>query len=263
MPDEARRRYGDREVELILRRAVELEYLEPDSEDEGEGLSLHDLEEIGCRVGIATDHLRRAAAELDEVGPVPELGERLLGGPATIWLERSLSGEIDEDDVEAIVAELESESGSTVAGFGGSGTASRLGRTLVWRASTPTNARILHVSIRWGDGRTRIRIQERLHGVIGGLFGGIVGGVGGGVGLGAGLPIGLAALHSPLFAVTFAAVVIAGSVLLARGIFSVVARSRQRALRELLERLSDYVPYEDDGEPDLEDDPNGASAEPA
>ncbi len=36
MPDEARRRYGDREVELILRRAVELEYLEPDSEDEGE-----------------------------------------------------------------------------------------------------------------------------------------------------------------------------------------------------------------------------------
>ena len=263
MPDEARRRYGDREVELILRRAVELEYLGPDSEDEGEGLSLHDLEEIGSRVGIAADHLRRAAAELDEVGPVPELGERLLGGPATIWLERSLSGEIDEDDVEAIVAELESESeGSAASGFGGSGTASLLGRTLVWRASTRTNARMLHVSIRWGDGRTRIRIQERLHGVIGGLFGGIVGGVGGGVGLGAGHPIGLAALHSPLFALTFAAVVIAGSVLLARGIFSAVARSRQRALRELLERLSDYVPYRDDEEPDLADDPNG-SAEPA
>lgn len=252
MPDERRRRYGDREVELILRRAVELEYLEPDSEgDEGEGLSLIDLQDIGSRVGIDAEHLRRAAAELEEVGPVPELGERLLGGPPTIWLERSLAGEVDGDDVDAIVAELEGESaGPSGTGFGAPGTASLRGRTLVWRASTAGNSRQLHVSVHWGDGRTRIRIQERMHGLIGGLYGGIVGGVGGGVGFGAGFPIGFAVLHSPLFALGFAAVAIAGSALLARGIFSLVSRSRERALRDLLERLSDYVPYPEDDDVD-------------
>jgi hypothetical protein len=78
---EHRRRYGDKEVGLILRRATEFQRQEPASAAEGGGLTLAELEEIAAEAGIDPRHLRRAASELDESGAWlrPEGAARLLG----------------------------------------------------------------------------------------------------------------------------------------------------------------------------------------
>ncbi len=229
MPDDTERHYREREVELILRRAAELQ-----TRSEDEDTSLTELEEIADRVGIDVEHIRLAAAQLDEIGPLPSVFDRIVGGPITIWLERTVSGEVPEASIEDLAAELET-------GSGGEGQAALIGRSLTWRAHDPNNTRALLVSVRWADGRTHIRILERLHGLVGGLFGGTVGGLGVGMGLGVGLGVGLGALGSPLFATIFPPVVLVGSYLLARTIFRAVSQSRERRLRELLELISDYV----------------------
>jgi hypothetical protein len=238
MPDEReyRRRYGDKEVGLILKRAAELQRQEPASAVEGGGLTLAELEEIAVEAGIDARHLQRAAAELD-AGAARfhrEGVERWLGGPVTIELQRSLPGELPESEFESLAAQIQEVADAH-------GQASLLGHTLTWRSATPEGERSLQVTVSTREGRTRIRIEERLHGIAGGLFGGIMGGVGGGVGLGVGLGVGIGALGSAAFATVFPLAVITGSYLLARSIFGSLAWRRQRVLRELLDRLTEYV----------------------
>jgi len=233
---EPRRRYGDREIGLILKRAAELQQQEPAATAEGGGLTLTDLEEVAAEAGIDPRYLRRAAAEIDASGGFlfNEGMARVLGAPPTIKLERSLSGELPAAEFEALVPEIQ---GAAEA----HGQASLLGQTLTWRSSTPQNERSLQVTVTARNGRTRITIEERLHGLAGGLFGGIMGGVGGGVGLGVGLGVGIGALGSALFAVAFPVVVIGGSYALARTAFTSTARRRHTKLRELLERVTEHV----------------------
>lgn len=232
----SRRRYGDREVGLILKRAAELQRQEPTSAAEGGGLTLSDLEEIAAEAGIDPRLLRQAAAEI-ESGDDALMAEglaRVLGAPPTIKLERSVSGELPEADFERLVPEIQAAAESH-------GQASLLGRTLTWRSSTPQNERSLQVTITARGGRTRITIEERLHGLAGGLFGGLLGGVGGGVGFGVGFGVGLGALGSVAFAVLFPVAVIGGSYAAARTLFTSMARNRHRRLRDLLERLTEHV----------------------
>ena len=121
------------------------------------------------------------------------------------------------------------------------GQASLIGHTLTWRASTTQNDRSTQVTVSSRQGKTQIRIEERLHGIAGGLFGGIMGGVGGGLGLGIGLGVGIEVLGSVAFAVAWPAGVIGLSYMLARGIFGSIARRRRRILRELLDRITEFV----------------------
>ena len=238
MPNERqyRRRYGDKEVGLILKRAAELQRLEPESAAEGGGLTLAELEDIAVEAGIDPGLLRRAAEELDAgTGHLHREGaERWLGGPVTIELQRSLPGELPESEFETLAGEIQEAAE-------GHGQASLLGRTLTWRSATPQGERSLLVTVSSREGRTRIRIEERLHEQAARLFGGIIGGVGGGVGLGVGLGVGIGALGSAAFATVFPLMVITGSYLLARSIFGSTAWRRQRLLRDLLDRLTDHV----------------------
>ena len=121
----------------------------------------------------------------------------------------------------------------------GHGQPSLLGRTLTWRSDTPNNTRSLQVTVNSRDGETRIRAEERLHGIAGGLFGGLMGGVGMGVGMPFGLIVGLEALGSVLFAVVAPLGVVGASYLGARLIFQSVARKRRRALEDLVDRLAE------------------------
>lgn len=236
MPDESRRRYGDREIGLILKRAAELQKEEPASAAAGGGLTLTDLEEIAAEAGIDPRHLRRAADEIEASGGLlaSEGVARILGAPPTIKLERTLAGELPSSEFEALVPEIQ-------AAADAHGQANLLGHTLTWRSSTPQNERSLQVTVSARDGKTRITIEERLHGLAGGLYGGILGGVGGGVGLGVGFGVGLGALGSALFATIFPAVVIGGSYVLARTVYTSTARRRHQKLRDLMERISGHV----------------------
>ncbi|UCC83105.1 MAG: hypothetical protein JSW46_19490 [Gemmatimonadota bacterium] len=235
-PAERRRRYGEEEVGLILKRAAELQRQEPAAAAEGGGLSLAELEEIAAEAGIDPRHLRRAAEEIDTAA-MPLHGEgidRLAGAPLTLEFERTLSGELQESGFEMLLPEIQ----DAAEGYG---QPSLMSRTLTWQSRSPNSERTLQVTVSSRNGRTRIRIEERYSQLAGQLFGGIVGGVGGGVGLGVGLGVGIGALQSALFAVVWPVGVISGSFLLARTFYRSAVRRRQRVLRDLLDRLTETV----------------------
>jgi hypothetical protein len=241
MPEsgEHRRRYGDKEVGLILKRAAELQRLEPESAAGGSGLTLAELEEIAAEAGIDPRHLRRATEDLD-AGAASlhrEGAAHLLGAPLSIKFERTLTGEIPESEFERLVPEIQQAADDY-------GQPSLLGRTLTWQSTSPHNERTLRtlrVVVSSQDGRTRIHIEERLGQLAGVLFGGVLGGGGGGIGLGIGLGVGIGALQSVLFAIAWPVGVIGGVYLLARNIYGSTVRRRQRVLRELLDRLTEHV----------------------
>ncbi len=231
-----RRRYGDKEVGLILKRAAELQQQEPASGMEGGGLTLSELEEVAAEAGIDPRYLRRAAADIEAGGSTLPSGKAslFLGAPLTIELERTLTGEFPEEEFSLFVPDVQEAAGTH-------GQASALGKVFTWQSTTPQGERSLQVTVTSRDGKTRIRIEERLGNLAGQLFGGMVGGGGGGVGLGIGLGVGLGALQSAAFAIAWPVGIIGGAYLLARSIYTSTARKRQRALRDLLDRLTERI----------------------
>ncbi len=231
---EHRRRYGDKEVGLILKRAADLQREEPASEVEGAGLSLAELEEIAAEVGIDSRHIGRAATELDAVASHSGSTSRLAGAPLSIELERTIAGELSEDGLEHLIPEIQRAAD-------GPGQPALVGRTLTWQSSTSDDLRTLQVSIASRNGRTRIGIEERYENLAWTVLGGIVGGFGGGVGFGVGLGVGIGALGSVLFSVAFPAAALGGSYLIARAIYSRMVNKRRRVLGDLLDRLTEEV----------------------
>jgi hypothetical protein len=225
------RRYSDQEVKRLLDRATELQ------QDQGgsEGLTLAELEEIALEAGIDPQLLRRAATELESRGDeLPSRWRGVIGADPTILLERTVPAELSAPGLESIVVEIQQAAGVL-------GQPSLVGNTLTWRTRTPNNTRSLQIVVASRKGETYIRVEEELNQLAGALFGGLMGGVGCGVGFGMGMGIGFGVLGSTLFAFTFPAGVIAASYLAARTAFSTTASSRRRALRDLIQRLSDAV----------------------
>jgi len=232
---EHRRRYGDKEVGLILKRAAELQQHGSDNAAGG-GLSLRELEEIAAEAGIDSHSLRQAATELDEgkASTHDEAAARFLGGPPTIRYQRTLRGELSTEDLEKLVVPIQRAAEAH-------GQAGVLSKTLTWHYKASDGSRSLQVIVASRNGRTRIDIEERLPGLAWGIFGGIMGGGGMGVGLGVGLGVGIGALGSALFSIAFPIGVMGGAYVLSRSIFGSVVRRRQRVLRELLDELTEEV----------------------
>jgi hypothetical protein len=229
------RRFGDKQVGLILKRAAELQ-----SEDSpsaggsgGHSFSLGELEEIAAEAGIDPRFLRQAAREVELGSAGGGVSTALLGGPLTLSLARTLPGELSEDGFESLLGEIQ------VADLG-HGNAAFVGRTMTWRSGGGDNQRSLQINVQSRDGATEIRIEERRHQVAGGLFGGIVGGGGGGLGLGMGISLGVE-MGSVLFAVGFPLAIIALSYGVARAIYGGTGKGREKKLRALLDRLEARV----------------------
>lgn len=225
------RRYSEKEVGLILRRATELQRAEPAARDPA-GLSLRELEEIAAEAGIDPALLRRAANELHTLEP-PTLGSRLAGAPVAIRIERVVEGEYPMERLEELVPVMQ-------AATAGQGTASAVGRTLTWSSRTESNTSAQQVLVTARDGRTLIRVEESFGGLAGGLFGGIMGGVGGGVGFGLGGAL-AGTLGLGAGVVAFPLAIVAGSYVLARAIFRAQVQSRQAKAHALVDRLAEQI----------------------
>lgn len=228
------RRYTEKEVARLLRRATELQRSEPSVPNPG-GFTLAELEEVALEAGIDPRYLRRAAAEL-QAGGEADVWEKLVGAPIGFVLERTVPGELPESRFEELVPLLS-------AGTMGQGNASAVGKTLTWSSRSDSNTSSQQVMVQAREGETLIRVEERLGGFAGGLFGGLLGGVGGGVGIGAGAAVG-GALGLPLFAVAFPITIFAGSYVAAREIFKAHVRRRRRRMQELLDRIAEQVARE-------------------
>ena len=225
------RRYTDKEVGKLLRRATEIQRAEPTAENP-EGLTIAELQDVAAEAGIDPRYLRRAAAEL-EVGGASEIWTKLAGAPAGFVLERIVPGEVPESTFEELVPMMQT-------GTYGQGTASVVGKTLTWTSRSDSNSSSQQILISYRDGETTIRIEERMSGYGGGLFGALMGGVGGGVGFGVGGAL-AGILGSVALAMVFPVVVMGGSYALARTLWKAEVRKRRLRMQDLLDRLADRI----------------------
>jgi len=156
MSSEQSRRFTDREVALVLRRASEIE--ESEGTTQGGGLSLRDLQEIGREVGISAEAISRAVSTLDRRGST--LGG-LAGAPLVHKAAHAVPGELDETALRALVHLVDERAD-------GAGTVSEALGSLRWTSAD--RFRSLQVSIAPGGGETRIQVVEkskpRLRGVV-------------------------------------------------------------------------------------------------
>lgn len=178
MPNEIEptRQYSEREVRLILKTAVEMQQQRADRAGElAGGMSLVELEQVAVEAGLDPAYVRRAAAQLNTVGPSAEHSV-FLGGPTHIVIERLVDVAIDPtrfdqllDVVRAVTHEV--------------GEVSTVGRQFGWKGRMDGAKTEANVSA--GDQRSTIRIrveldelalgQFMLKGTLFGIGGGLIG----------------------------------------------------------------------------------------
>jgi hypothetical protein len=217
------RKYSDREIALILKRAAEKQ--EEVAPKEG-GYSLAELEEIAAQAGIGAEHVRAAARDLHQVEGPP--GHGFVGSPTVFELERAVEGEIPESeygDLVELIRDLTHEVG----------TVTRVDRTMEW--STHRNDLAgLHISINPGKGRTRIRVVARHDGaaftlfMLTGLFGTILG-----------IPVSIATFGAGLPAVLGVMCGTSSIYLGDRAIMHTVSKRRLRLITQVTDALAEHV----------------------
>lgn len=225
----ARRRFGDKDIAKILKRASELQRAEPSRPDPA-GLSLAELEEIADEAGIDVGNLRRAVSELD-AKPDSSWGTAYLGAPTKIRFERILPGELTTDDFGRMIPIFQSLPNIV-------GQANVIGRTLTWTNATPT-APGLRVLVMAQDGETLIRLEERTSSAAGGLHGGLVGG--GGFGMGFATAVGMAVAGLIAAGLASGAGILLGTYLLARTLYKRIWNKRRGELTSFFDRLVEFV----------------------
>ncbi len=225
------RRYSEKQAGEILRRAAGMQRAEPSAADPS-GFSLAELEDVAREAGIDPALVRRAASEV-EASRAHGFGDALAGSPTTIRLEAHLAGEFPAERFDELVPIIQTSTSWQ-------GHAGVVGRTLTWSARADSNTSSLQVFVSAGDGRSLIRIEERLGGLAGGLFGGLIGGIGGGAGAALGGSLGTAA-GSLVVGFAIPAALIVGSFFMARAIFAAHSRTERRKLQDLLDQLTAHA----------------------
>jgi hypothetical protein len=226
------RRFNDKEVARIIKRASELQEEEAPAES-ATGLSLAELEQVAREAGLDPVLVRRAAADLD-TRVTDQRPSAVLGAPTILRLERTIDGEVPVGEYEAIVAEIQSALGAV-------GTGATLGRSLSWTLSPAgqQHSRSVQVVITPRGGRTTIRIEEQLGGLVGRAFGGAMGASGGLSG--AALGVGFGVMHSGVAAIGMLGAVVSAAFLVARTVYGRVTYRRGEQLQALMSQVAAHV----------------------
>lgn len=146
MPDDASRRFTDKEVALVLRKASELE--ESEGAGGGAGLTLGELEQIATEVGIDPDRVRRAVQEMDTRSDAGVLSS----APRVHQSVRAVQGKLDTDATAELIRHVDGSSDQVGV------VTQALGATQ-WTARD--RLRTTQISIRPSEGETQIRVVER------------------------------------------------------------------------------------------------------
>jgi tRNA A-37 threonylcarbamoyl transferase component Bud32 len=160
---------SDEQVRRILSRAAQLQAENPTVEG---ALSIGAVEQIAAEVGIPPEHVRQAVAELQP--PQPARWPRVLGSAArppvpacslsgegvglfggTLQVDRTVEGELSESLYARMVEEIEARLGTV-------GHVSTLAGSFTWSAAAAEGASRVVVMIKRHEGRTSIRLEERV-----------------------------------------------------------------------------------------------------
>lgn len=218
------RRFTDREVALVLKRASEIEETEAEDIGEGSGLSLAELEEIGREVGISADSLRRAVAGLEKGTP---LKARITGAPLVQRAVHAVPARLDDGAVRDLVAVIDRE-------VDGAGTLSQALGSVRWTASE--RLRDTQVRISAGANQTTIEVVEKTRPrlrfvmqVIPAMWGVI-----------AAMPALASGVSAPLGTAIAVASAVAGG-LMGRGAWTAMAHRSDERVHRLAESLADQA----------------------
>ena len=216
------------------------------------GIPMQRVRDSAVEAGISSEHVERAAAELglargagarrdalaraEAQAPPPArrpLLTPLFAAPFRLQQAVVLDGELSPADYDVVVDRIR----RTLGDDGNIGT---FGKTLSWSSRAQSQkGRNVVVSIVARNGKTQIRIDERLRALAGGLYGGIVGGTGG---ADAGVfAFTYKATHSVALAVAATALAMASAFMLARTILGYTKRSRERQLEKLKTELEQEI----------------------
>ena len=146
---EQSRRFTDREVALILRRATEIDEASGPPADPGGGLSLDDLREIGREVGITPAAIERAVASL---GRSESLAARFAGAPSVRKAVHVVPGTLDREGIAVLVAEVDDRADGT-------GTVSEALGSVRWTARDRLKSTRVSITPRETD--TSIEVVEK------------------------------------------------------------------------------------------------------
>jgi hypothetical protein len=157
------RRFTDREIGLILKRAVELEEASPSTGvSSSRGLNLGELQEIAEEAGIDPVMVGRAVAEMEGRGGLEPLS---IWGPSGVKREvRTVPGKMDPEEVGELMRMVDEEveaQGTVVEALGG----------VRWTSNT----RFLstQVSVEPSGDDTLLRVEERYSDTIRGPLHGV------------------------------------------------------------------------------------------
>ncbi len=141
------RRFTDREVAIVLRRASEID----DAEGSGAvgGLTLDDLEEIAREVGISPTAIERAVSALDH-GREP--GPGWAGAPLVRKAVHAVPGELTREAMAGLVRVVDERTDTT-------GTISEALGSVRWTSSDRLKSSLVSLTV--GSGETRIQVVEK------------------------------------------------------------------------------------------------------
>ncbi len=126
--------YSEAEIAKIIERAMRHQDSEQDCASK-KGLTLDELERMGRDVGLAPEHLRRAAAEVCAMGVTSQAEAQVNADQ--VQAVRWIPGSFSEEDIENAFAEIKNVVGpDTYAWWRPADTVTRLGSTYEWSDST-------------------------------------------------------------------------------------------------------------------------------
>jgi hypothetical protein len=155
------RTFSEEQIQALLRRATELQVIEPAEEH---GLTQADLEQIAADAGIPPKFLRTAILESDH-----GTASRNVSGQTKThaYIERVVPGDLTDDEWEEVVLRLRKAYSNDMAetyGMGaryGKGVTEQLGRTREWSHTTSLGV-VTNVAIRSAEGSQQISFQRRV-----------------------------------------------------------------------------------------------------
>jgi hypothetical protein len=230
------REFSEKEVNLILKRAIDLQKINLSGSQRSGNLSAGDLAKIAQETGINSEFIEQAIHELENksIEKAHGLKEIIFGGPSTTTLYKELSSDIQKEKFEELIPVIH-----RVLSLHGQSTV--IGNTFTWQYRDLRTGSSVNITVAQKAKKTVLELQTNLLGLKGGLFGGLMGGLGGGLGMGFGFGFGLGALHSFLFPIFWIPGVLFLSYLLARTIFKGISRSTKKKLQKLMKELIDII----------------------
>ena len=142
------RRFTDREVALVLRRAAELDKASPGG-GTGRGLSVADLQEIAAEVGIEPSLVTRAVEEMESRGSLEPLA--LLGPPAVRREIHAVPAELTREQLKELIRIMDRD-------IPAQGTVTEALDSVRWTSSNWTKG--ILVAVELAKGETILRVEE-------------------------------------------------------------------------------------------------------